>query len=461
MPAAIADYKAVLAQAQVKLDEAKTILTNPTATAEDKGKVEGLMAEFKTLRTQATQLQNDSRTLDDIAQYMQDMKSQDTPATGTGFNGGSADPDYTDVPPGSDFKSIYGFMKALITRRGQRGAPGPLVKGLRMFNDLADKAGMLVTKDMAESVGASGGFLVTPEYLTSVMAKVAEMSLMRSRATIIRMRRREINIPVLDQTGTTAGQPHWFGGIQSYWTEEASQKNESDPTFRQMALIAYKLALYTRVSDELLDDSVIALTDWLMGPFGFPGEMAWREDYAFLRGTGVGQPLGILNSGALVTVPRAVQHSVTYPDITNMVQNFLPNGRGMWIASQSLLSSLLQMAGPASNPIYVWGPGPIGQTALGAVPATLLGYPIYFTEKLPYLGTTGDLLLVDPSYYLIGDRQSVTIESTIYDRFQYDQTSFRCVERIGGRPWLSSPFTLADATQTVSPFVALAAKSTS
>jgi HK97 family phage major capsid protein len=80
------------------------------------------------------------------------------------------------------------------------------------------------------------------------------------------MARRQINLPVLDQTGTTAGVPHWFGGMRFYWAEEASAKTETDANFRQVSLVAHKLIGYTRASDELVDDSAISLDAFLSGP---------------------------------------------------------------------------------------------------------------------------------------------------------------------------------------------------
>jgi len=90
----------------------------------------------------------------------------------------------------------------------------------------------------------------------------------------------------------------------------------------------------------------------------------------------------------------------------------------------------------------------------------LFGYPVIFTEKTPTIGNAGDVILADMRYYLIGDRQATTIESTPYVQWQYDLTSWRAVHRVDGQPWLSAPLTLQDGTLQVSPFVILGAKST-
>jgi HK97 family phage major capsid protein len=268
------------------------------------------------------------------------------------------------------------------------------------------------------------------------------------------MRRRQLEMPVLDQTGTTAGRPHWFGGLQFYWMEEGGDKTASDAQFRSLALVARKLIGFTRAADELLDDAAISLDAFLSGPMGFAGGAAWMEDYAFLRGTGAGQPLGVINSPAAISVTRQTAGTVTYDDLANMLEAFLPSGNGVWLASQSLMSDLVTMTGPSGNPSYLWN-GVAGQSIAGRVPGTLLGYPIIWDEKIPRRGYSGDIGLYDLSYYLIGDRQSTTVESTKFEAWKEDKTSWRMVHRVDGRPWLSAPFTYEDGETQVSPFVKL------
>ncbi len=305
-------------------------------------------------------------------------------------------------------------------------------------------------KDMSGATGALGGFLIPAEFRATLMSVAAERSIVRNRATIIRMARRQVDIPVLDQTGTTAGQPHWFGGMHFYWAEEASEKTTTEPNFRQISLVARKLIGLTHASDELVDDSAISLGDFLSGPLGFAGGIAWMEDYAFLRGTGAGQPLGILNAGATIIEGRAAAGAIGFDDICDMLEHALPGGRFVWVVTQSAMSSILQMNGPAGNASYIWVPN-----ARDGMPGMLMGYPVIWSEKLPTLGNQGDILLADMSYYLLGDRQSTTIDTTQFARWVYDQTSWRVVHRVDGQPWLSTWLTLQDGSSTVSPFVIL------
>ncbi|HYV40099.1 MAG TPA: phage major capsid protein, partial [Gemmataceae bacterium] len=88
---------------------------------------------------------------------------------------------------------------------------------------------------------------------------------------------------------------------------------------------------------------------------------------------------------------------------------------------------------------------------------TLFGIPIVVSEKLPALGTLGDVLLMDLRHYLVGDRQMVEIAYSEHFKFQNNQSAWRFVARVDGQPWIRSAVTLSDASSTLSPFVGLAA----
>lgn len=433
------NYRDLLGRAAALFEEAKGILENAESTTEDRQRVEPLMAEAKDLKGRAVQMKEIADLGPAIAAAKKEADRQ---------NEGQKD-----ATPG-EFKSWGEFLQAAYWAGHREASLRRRDPRLVYFMDKAEQD--RDEKQMVENVGASGGFLVPTEFLAQLQAVLAESTFVRPRATILRMARRQIDVPVLDQTGTTAGQPHWYGGMQAYWTEEAAEKDLQTPTFRKVSLAAHKLVLYTRASDELLEDSAISLSDFLAGPLGFAGAIAWEEEFCFIQGTGAGQPLGVINAGATITVARQAQNTVGYIDLCNMVENFLPtaNARSTcWCLTPSLRSELMQVQDAAGN--YVWQPN-----ARDGQPQMLFGYPIVWTEKCPFRGTSGDVILADWSYYLIGDRQATTVESTQYDYWRYDQTSWRAVHRVDGQPWLSNELTLQDGSATISPFVILGDKTT-
>jgi len=307
------------------------------------------------------------------------------------------------------------------------------------------------TKDLLEGTGTAGGFLVPEEFLAELVRVGDPYSeVVYPRARRIPGQRRSIRIPVLDQTSTPAAnyKIEYYGGVYAHWTEEAGSKTEVEPAFKQLELVAHKLAGYTQASDELLADSALGL-DALLRQL-FAGAVRFRRDYAYLRGTGIGQPLGILNSGVLLTTARDVANQVSANDIHSMLSIFLPTSIGSpstaWVMSPGTMEFVLAL-GDGTN--YIWAPD-----ATQKVPMYLYGIPVIFSEKLPWLGTTGDVLLADFSYYYIYDRQGLQIDVSQHYAFTNDLTTWRFVYRTDGQPSLSAPLYI-DTTHQVSPFVAL------
>ena len=303
---------------------------------------------------------------------------------------------------------------------------------------------------MAEDAGATGGYLVPTEFENRLLEAARESSVVRaSGATVIPGNARQVEVPALDvETAPDAGESAFLGGVSMAWTEEAAAITETEPSFRQVTLTAHKLAGYSLASNEVRADSAQSLDSILSRLFG--DAIAWFEDYAFLRGTGVGQPLGILNSGALISDARSAASAFALADGADMMSRFLPQSwnKGAWYLAPDLLTKLIQQV---SAPLS-W------LTDLrSGLPMTYLGKPVYVTEKLPALNTAGDVLLVDPSYYLIYDRAGVSIAYSEHYKFVNDQGTWRVTKRVDGQPWINAAITLQDGTRTVSPFVALAA----
>lgn len=306
-------------------------------------------------------------------------------------------------------------------------------------------------KDLLEGTGAAGGYTVPQQFVPELFRAVGEDAVVRPRAFIQPMRYNTCLTPMLDQTGvpSAAGKTEMYGGVIAHWTGEAESKTETEPDFLQMELKAHKLAGYTQASDELLADSAVGLEALLRDLFG--RAVAYAEDYAFFRGTGVGQPLGILNSGALLTVQRNVANNVNLDDLSRMMRDFytpsLSAGRGAWYINPRVLPEIVQLADAAGN--VVWIPN-----ARDGLPMRMFSMPIYWTEKLPALGSTGDVLLADMNFYAIGDRQMTTIAASEHYAFTSDLTTWRFVHRVDGQPRISAPF-YRDPTYQHSPFVAL------
>jgi HK97 family phage major capsid protein len=305
----------------------------------------------------------------------------------------------------------------------------------------------LVKNAFGSDVPSEGGFLV-PERLRAELLRVSlETSIVRPRARVIPMDSLRVPFPAIDSTSNVN---NVYGGVTGFWTEESATLQESQAAFSRIVLDAKKLTAYTEAPTELITDSIVSFEAFINEIF--PEALGFFEDIAFLTGSGVGEPLGVLNGNAAILSARDTSNLIKWVDVIAMYQRMLPGSlnRAVWVASIDTFAQLATMEIAAGSPA-VW----INHQLASGPPMTLLGRPIIFSEKVPKLGSAGDFSFVDFGYYLLGDRQALSARSSEEYKFRNDQTAFRFIERVDGRPWLNSAITPHNNGDTLSPIVKL------
>lgn len=410
------------------LAQAKSIFETATDPLE-KAKVPQMLAEVEQIDKQAKQMM-------DIVRLSKGIEGMDQ------WGGRGSDP-ASQVDKKAGFKSWGDFLSNVLAFRSTGNLDARLKD--RFWRD----AGPAEQKDMSAASGSTGGFLVPEQFQDELMAAMAEKSFFRQMATIMPMRSQTLRIPRVKQTGVNpAGMPNWFGGMRFYWRQQGTPLIATTPEFGAVELAVRELIGYTAADNELVQDSAIPLEAFLSGPFGFAGGVAWMEQFAFLQGTGTGEPLGILHAPATLAVPRLNSDKIQYVDLVTMQTHMLASAAdSVWVISQQAFGQIMQLQNSAGFLIFASG--------VAGGPDTLLGRPYYKTEMLPRLGQYGDIALIDPSFYVIGDRQATTIEATQFDKWAEFKTSWRVMHRVDGQPWLDAPITLQDTEFQVSPFVVL------
>jgi len=354
------------------------------------------------------------------------------------------DPGITDDGPAENkFKGMKDFLVSVRNFRMNRTLDNRLV----YVPGTATKT----TGHMEIGDDSQGGFLVPEEYRMDLLEIALENAVVRPRAFIMSMATDSLKIPYVNDT-SHASSVH--GGVIAYWTGEAKDKSPSKPTFGQMELTPHKLAGLTYTSNEVLADSAIPLEPLIKRLFGTA--WGWYEDEAFINGSGGGQPLGFMNCGCVKPVLRNTANRVMYEDIAEMYQSMLPASlmNAVWVIHPNVLAELIELgsgnAADASGKILIWQPD-----AKAGIQLTLLGRPVILSEKMQGLGTTGDIAFCDFRYYIIGDRQSLTIDSSTHVAFTTDETAWRFVIRVAGQCWPASTLTTHNGAHTFSPFVVL------
>jgi HK97 family phage major capsid protein len=326
------------------------------------------------------------------------------------------------------------------------------------YVDAALAAKRTALKAAAASAGepASGGFLVPEAFRAELLRLAIEKGVTRPRARIVPMETSRVIYPMLDVTSHAT---NVFGGVQGYWTAESGQMTDVAASFGRIALEAWKLTAFANVPNELIADSALAFEAFIRSTF--PEALAYFEDVAFISGNGAGQPLGWSTDAndARVSVAKEsgqAADTIVWENIVKMYARMLPQslGNAVWIVSPDTFPELATMAlsvGTGGGPIWL-------NNGVEGPPARILGRPVVISEKVENLGDKGDINFVDLSYYLIGDRQALTVESSPHYRFQNGETSYKFVSRVDGRPWLQSALTPRNGGDTLSPFVTLDAR---
>lgn len=322
-----------------------------------------------------------------------------------------------------------------------------------MTQELADKRQALKNAAASSGEPASGGFLVPEAFRAELLSLSLEASVVRPRARVVPMETSRVIYPYIDDTSHTA---NVFGGVQGYWTPESGSMTDVAASFGRMALEAWKLTAFANVPNELIADSAVSFEAFIRSTF--PQALAYFADVAFLSGSGAGQPLGILTDANAARVSVAKESgqaadTIVWENIVKMYSRMLPQslGSAVWVVSPDVFPELATMAlsvGTGGGPVWL-------NNGVGGPPATILGRPVIISEKVENLGDQGDINFIDFSYYLVGDRQAMTVASSEHFRFQNGETSFAFVERLDGRPWLQSALTPRNGGPTLSPFVTL------
>lgn len=313
----------------------------------------------------------------------------------------------------------------------------------------------------SEQSGADGGFAVPPEWRSEIMKMVDGESSLLSMCDQQTVTGNSITFPVDE---TTAWQSS--GGILAYWDTEAATMTQSKPSLKELQIKLGRLTALVPMTEELLEDSA-AMSRYVVNKAG--EKLAFKVNDAIINGTGVGQPLGILNAPCKVQVGKIGSQVADTIHARNIVTMWsrLPaasQSSAVWLVNQDCLPQIYQLGfavtdGTTTNvgagALYM-GPG---QLAGGPPSGTILGRPIVVTEACSTLGDAGDIILADLSKYLaVVKGGGVKSDVSIHLWFDQNTTAFRFVMRMNGQPWLSAAIARKSGSNTLSHFITLEAR---
>lgn len=279
----------------------------------------------------------------------------------------------------------------------------------------------LVHNVMSEGVDANGGYLVPTEFERQIVTALDENNVVRSVANVIKTAA-ERKIPVA------------ASHVAAQWTAENGAYTESNATFAQKAIDAYKETALAKVSIELLQDSMFSVEAYLANEFG--RAFGILEEEAFCVGTGTGQPTGIFNAydnnapvGGEINVITGTSGAVKGDDLISLVYALKAPYRknAKFLMKDSSVAEIRKLKD--GNGVYMWQP-----SLQAGQPDKLLGYDLLTSAYAPEIAANAlPVAFGDFHSYWISDRSGITIQRLNELYSANGQVGFIATKRCDGK----------------------------
>ena len=307
-----------------------------------------------------------------------------------------------------------------------------------------------------ESVGEDGGFAVPDDFRMEIWEKVSAPDTLLGRCDVYPTSKSSIAVPQ-DSVAPWDN----ASGIKCYWEGEADQYTQSKAKLNLKRDTLHKLTALIPVTDELLEDAP------MMGAYlqrKAPEKMDFKVSDAIFRGTGAGEPLGILNAPSTVTVSAEGGQTADTINFQNVVKMFARmyapcHKNSVWLVNQDCLPQLTQMVSVSATGLNM--PAYLPPNGLADAPfGTLMGRPVIMHEVCNTIGDLGDIALVDFSKYLAATKAGgIKFDTSMHLYFDYGMQAFRFTFRVSGSPWWKEAITPRNGgSNTLGSSVILAAR---
>ncbi|GBD48531.1 phage major capsid protein [Methylopila sp. Yamaguchi] len=303
---------------------------------------------------------------------------------------------------------------AIVTGRDELSAERKAFTGYARHGD--QRPDLVEVKTLTVSADANGGYLAPDEFANEILKLTTEFSPIRAYANV-----------------TTVGAdkilfPRRTGSVAASWVAEIDPRTASQPSFEQVAIENFELATYTDASVKLLEDNAYNLEGFLSAEFGERFGMA--EGLAFVKGTGAGQPKGLLTAAGIAEIKTGVaaDFPATNPaDVLVKMFHALPtvhSARGCWIMNRKTLG-LVRLWKDAQGRYLVNDPKDGGFS-------TLFGRPVIEATDMPDVAAGAfPIMFGDLSGYRIVDRVGLSFLRDPYSLAGVGQVRFHARKRTG------------------------------
>lgn len=285
------------------------------------------------------------------------------------------------------------------------------------WNGMRNKMSYEVQNALSIGTDSEGGYLVPDEYEKKLVQALEDEVFFRSLANVIKTSSGDRKIPIVTSKGEAA------------WIDEGGQFPESDDSFGQTSIGAYKLATMIKVSDELLNDSVFNIENYISKEFA--RRIGTKEEEAFFVGDGKGKPEGLFGSADLGVTAATV--NITFDDVMDLFYSLRAPYRkkATWLLNDSTVKAIRKLKDGNGN--YIWQP-----SVRDGEPDRILNRPYRTSIYVPELAAGNRVMAFgDYSYYWIADRQGRSFKRLNELYATTGQVGFLACERVDGKLILS------------------------
>lgn len=288
------------------------------------------------------------------------------------------------------------------------------------WNGMRNKMSYEVQNALSIGTDSEGGYLVPDEYEKKLIEALQDEVFFRNLATVIKTSSGDRKIPIVTSKGEAA------------WIDEGGQFPESDDSFGQTSIGAFKLATMIKVSDELLNDSVFNVEAYISKEFG--RRIGMKEEEAFFIGDGKGKPVGLFDAtGGAENGVTANTTSITFDDVMDLYYSLRApyRNKASWLLNDSTVKAIRKLKDGNGN--YIWQP-----SVKEGEPDRILNRPYRTSIFVPELEAGNRVMAFgDYSYYWIADRQGRSFKRLNELYATTGQVGFLASERVDGKLILS------------------------
>lgn len=250
-----------------------------------------------------------------------------------------------------------------------------------------------------------GGFLVAPQqFVMKLIQAVDNIVFIRDMATVFPVTKAEsLGTPSLDND---PADPTWTAEI-------LTGSEDSTMSFGRRELTPHPLAKLIKVSEKLLRVSAMDVESLVIQRLAY--KFAVVAEYAYLRGSGSGQPMGVFTAataGFGISTSRDVSTgntatAITFDGLINALYSLKAqyHPKAVWIFHRDAIKNLRKIKDGDGQ--YIWQP-----SVQAGQPDLVLGRPYRMSEYAPntftasqYVGIIGDF-----SQYWIADALDMRVQ---------------------------------------------------